>query len=191
MGLEDRDWYREAYKEKEEKYGPDFSAKGGPKSKKTADKSPHENASKRTQNPSGNPNSQSAKANRTSGQQNIHGNVFSEKGNYGSIRFGPDVSAPSVMNAPGICPKCNHLFLVRVKKQKLYKYDYACPECGHVVKVRSTKDKSFIGMLAMVLEYVLGIALLIIVVGYAGNYLHDNVFPIIVRWFLETFGAYI
>lgn len=29
MGLEDRDWYREAYKEKEKKYGSDFSRNPG------------------------------------------------------------------------------------------------------------------------------------------------------------------
>ena len=29
MGLEDRDWYREAYKEKERKYGSDFSRNPG------------------------------------------------------------------------------------------------------------------------------------------------------------------
>lgn len=27
MGIEDRDWYREAYREKEKKYGTDFSGK--------------------------------------------------------------------------------------------------------------------------------------------------------------------
>jgi len=29
MGMEDRDWYREAYKEKEKKYGSDFSRNPG------------------------------------------------------------------------------------------------------------------------------------------------------------------
>lgn len=41
MGMYDRDWYRESYKEKEEKYGGDFSLHSKPKKKhqkKKADK---------------------------------------------------------------------------------------------------------------------------------------------------------
>ena len=33
MGMYDRDWYRESYKEKEEKYGGDFSLHSKPKKK--------------------------------------------------------------------------------------------------------------------------------------------------------------
>ena len=47
MSMYDRDWYRESYKEKEEKYGGDFSLHSKPKEKhqkRTADKSKNNSA---------------------------------------------------------------------------------------------------------------------------------------------------
>ena len=174
MGLQDRDWYREEYQEKEKKYGSDFSGKGN-KQQAKAEKKP----SKAEKKPP------KAEPHRVIFEKNIFSTVTSDSGAYSTMRLGSD---GAMMNVLGVCPRCQNCFAVKVLKGQLYHYDYTCPECGQKVTIQGKKKRSVV---LRVLLGIVGVAALIFIVGYMGNMLHDQLFPKIHVWFLETFGKYL
>ena len=168
MGLEDRDWYRKAYKEKEQKYGSDFSGNNRQK-----------NSGVRT------------KPRKEPVERSIFSTVFSSTGSYSTMRLGSDASDSKMMNVLGICPRCHNCFPVKVLKTQLYRFEYTCPECNQVVNIKGKKQKSIGARIALVLLAIVALSAAILTVGYLGNFLHDQLFPKISLWFLETFGAYL
>ena len=171
MGLQDRDWYREEYQEKEKKYGSDFSGKA-----KTEKVKPEKKPPKAEKQP---------EPHRVIFEKNIFSTVTSDSGAYSTMRLGSD---GAMMNVLGVCPRCQNCFPVKVLKGQLYHYDYTCPECGQKVTIQGKKKRSVV---LRVLLGIVGVAALIFIVGHVGNALHDQLFPRIHVWFLETFGKYL
>lgn len=110
MSIEDRDWYREAYKEKEEKYGGDFSLNG--KRQKAADAMWEE-------------------------VEPSHSGGGTPPKNPTTTKTAANPSDDDYVLIAGGCTKCGASFNVRVKRKELGNYTYACPKCGQKMTVKS------------------------------------------------------
>lgn len=172
MGIYDRDWYKEAYKKKEEKYGSDFSGNNTEKKEKQT-----------KHNPFTQKKAEYAQKN-TGGPTYTHATIK-------NIQLGNDIQDKDVMHVLGVCPKCYNLFSVNILKKQLYNYSYSCPICNQSVAVKSKKKRSIGGKIGIFFACIIGIPIVIGIVSVLGHYLYSNAFPQIEKWFLETFGAYL
>lgn len=147
MGIYDRDWYKESYKQKEEKYGSDFSAAG--KKQSTSVRQEHPRQKTEDKQSGRTPEKEQARFTGSSGESSKqsqsahHGSAFSVfPSNPIPAPFGDDLSDRNNIIGLGICPQCFGMFRIRTPKYALFEYSYSCPNCGQRIDVTSGKPQS-------------------------------------------------
>ena len=166
MGIYDRDWYKKAYQEKENKYGKDFS-----------------------NNPSHNEYKSKAstvEAHRASNSQDSHSYNVDRSSNTVTMSFGDDPNDSSKIIGLGVCPKCYNIFRVRTPKRALYEYNYTCPSCKQKIYVQSDKPKSKASNIARGIFYGIGIPCVILVAFVLISSYISSISPEYKSWFTQS-----
>ncbi len=187
MGIYDRDWYKEAYKQKEEKYGSDFSSNG----KKQSTSARQERPRQKTEDKQSGRTSEKEQARFTgssgaSSQQNQsanHGFAFSVfPNNPIPAPFGDDLSNRNNIIGLGICPQCFGMFRIRTPKYALFEYSYSCPNCGTRITVKSDRKKPKGSRIAKRIFYGIGIVCICLIVFVFALGFLVKMFPEVQEW---------
>ena len=119
MGIQDRDWYREEYKKKEEKYGRDFKSQN--------DYQGYYDSIWEEVEPSGRNTSKNKSSDK--GDKNRNNTNGAQQNDY--------------ILVPGVCINCQSRFQVRISRKAVGDYTYTCPKCGRVITVKNQTKKEF------------------------------------------------
>ena len=119
MGIQDRDWYREEYKKKEERYGKDFKSQNNYQE--------YYDSIWEEVEPSGRRTSKDKSSDK--GNKNKNNNNGARQDDY--------------ILVPGACINCQSRFQVRISRKAVGDYTYTCPKCGRVITVKNQTAKEF------------------------------------------------
>ena len=155
----DRDWYKKAYQEKENKYGKDFTNN----SNHSEDKPKNEKG--------------------VSYKQEFYCQNVNKSSNTVTMSFGDDPNDSGKVIGLGVCPRCYNMFRVRTPKRALYEYNYTCPLCKQKIYVRSDKPRSKAAKVARGLFYGIGIVCIIIIAFVLISSYISTVSPEYKSWF--------
>lgn len=186
MGIYDRDWYRESYKKKEEKYGKDFSLnhsdKGNDRPKSDRDRQYKTDKKESYEYSWHRERGENANKERTDGFQ-------AAKGNNIPAPFGDDPNDSANVIGLGVCPRCYNMFRVRTPKRALYEYSYVCPSCQQRINIKSERETSRKFKPGPIFLKALGIFLGIIILYIALAFYSTSVYPSLSKWIANTYPS--